>query len=368
MTKVISEKIKGIAILLMIAHHLFLVILPDTILIPAVPYLGFLVEDIVAVIGKICVGLFAFISGYGLYVSNKGKPEFMPQLKRILQFYEYYWIAVLITVASYVFFIQPGVPLNKWMVFRSFLGFDNTLNGAWWYVSPYLLFLIALPFTHYFLRDRTIPIVIVSMGIYLMSPGSFFLFGMSFVGNFKYLSKIYGIDCVTILLYLQLIFLSGYIFAKHDFLQKISRQINRISDSYKSIALIIFLTIICFLRYYASDIYLIIRPDWKYIISNNPLQKSVSAHYLDFLFIPLFIIIFNNLLHERKGLLNFFGYHSANMWLLHGTILIFAAPILNIIRWTPAVYAVVVGLSALYSLFIYKAVSLLKIHILKKTA
>ena len=69
MTKTISEKIKGIAILLMIAHHLFMVgsgknFIPLNSWIP--------VELFFSVTGKICVGLFAFVSGYGLFLANGG--------------------------------------------------------------------------------------------------------------------------------------------------------------------------------------------------------------------------------------------------------------------------------------------------------
>ncbi|WP_222422519.1 acyltransferase family protein, partial [Yersinia rohdei] len=73
-TKKETNYIKGIAIILMLMHHLFA--FPDRIphdanIINSLPFIGANVDNYLANFGKICVAIFLFISGYGFAFKNK---------------------------------------------------------------------------------------------------------------------------------------------------------------------------------------------------------------------------------------------------------------------------------------------------------
>ena len=68
--------IKGIAIVMMFTHHFFgfLQWINDANMYHGITINGIIVEQEIAFICKICVGLFAFTSGYAMFV-NKNRYE-----------------------------------------------------------------------------------------------------------------------------------------------------------------------------------------------------------------------------------------------------------------------------------------------------
>ena len=76
LTKEDAKKIKGIAIILMLMYHLFY--FKDRIYGGGVISIisNSLVENI-GKFGNICVPIFFFLSGYGLYINSKGDLSFL---------------------------------------------------------------------------------------------------------------------------------------------------------------------------------------------------------------------------------------------------------------------------------------------------
>lgn len=72
MTKNHTKMLYGLAILLMLYHHLFCAGRLDT---EYLSVLGPVLEEKLDWFCKICVAIYAFISGYGLCVSTPGKNE-----------------------------------------------------------------------------------------------------------------------------------------------------------------------------------------------------------------------------------------------------------------------------------------------------
>ena len=98
-----SNVIKGVAIIMMMWHHCFLSGRSDSYIISFWPFFK---EQVVAMAGffKICVSLFAFVSGYGLYQSfNKNYSN-----KKIVGGYEF----------------------SKWILFR----YVRSFSGYWFIV------------------------------------------------------------------------------------------------------------------------------------------------------------------------------------------------------------------------------------------
>ena len=145
--------LQGVAIMLMVFHHLFA--FPERIHVPYTMVLDFSFfhfETILSYFGRICIGMFAFISGYGMAKVATVKLQYKNPvihgykliLHQLLKFYLRFWIVFSVFVP--IGFIL-GVYQFEWAVFlKSLIGINTTYNGEWWYILDYLKFLLLFPF------------------------------------------------------------------------------------------------------------------------------------------------------------------------------------------------------------------------------
>lgn len=87
LTKDKSDILKGIAAILMLAHHLFG--FPGWV-IEANSYTGIIntnlrAEEIIGSFGNICVGMFAFLSGYAIYMKRDSYGRTKERVKKIVK-------------------------------------------------------------------------------------------------------------------------------------------------------------------------------------------------------------------------------------------------------------------------------------------
>ena len=149
-----SLLIKGIAILLMLLHHLFFVRngLYDDIHLFGDHYL----VHSIGVFGKLCVALFVFLSGYGLTVSQKGiinlKSFYTHRFKKLFLNYWFIWL-IFVPIGVFVFkrtfadvygtHILPKAFLDFWGVLFSF-GYKG-YNPTWWFYSCIITLYVLFP-------------------------------------------------------------------------------------------------------------------------------------------------------------------------------------------------------------------------------
>ena len=141
---------KGIAILAMLCHHLY-AFPPDGV----EPYTGVL--HWFGVLGKVCVALFLFCSGYGL-AANYKPISFKEDLKfigrRLVKFYLNYWVIFLIFVPITIFcFHRPlsaaygeHVNIYKRLIY-DILGVQGTYSYiiTWWFNKLIIILYILFP-------------------------------------------------------------------------------------------------------------------------------------------------------------------------------------------------------------------------------
>lgn len=161
---------KGIAILLLLWHHLFLLYPENEILFsPLFLVNGTPIESVFSRLSKVCVAIFLFLSGFGLYKSwiktfsiitqgSNNKPKIHEQFKfvknRLLKLLFGFWFIYIIFVPLSIWF---GTPF--WEVYNynplfgiiDFLGLANlfstpTMNRTWWFMSTIIVFYILFPF------------------------------------------------------------------------------------------------------------------------------------------------------------------------------------------------------------------------------
>ncbi len=158
MTKQNSKALQGIAILLMFFHHFFLnagIYTDDKFLTDN--FLKFPeVTEHMAWTARCCVGLFAFLSGYGLcriFCKKKNIGEcFRESLIRILKLYGSLLLVILVGVV--LIRLLMGEPVYWSALPKNLLAYDPSWNGSWWYVLEYVWMLLLAPVFWYLLQGR----------------------------------------------------------------------------------------------------------------------------------------------------------------------------------------------------------------------
>ena len=147
LTKQDTQIAKGMAILGMVMLHLFCRLddLPYTPLIwcggtPLVYYLG--------LFGDLCVPVYCFCSGYAHYLmADSQKSKYPKRLHgKAIRFLCNYWIVVVLFSVLGLFFGQAETVPGSWLKFAgNMLVVGMSYNGAWWFVSTYLILLMLSP-------------------------------------------------------------------------------------------------------------------------------------------------------------------------------------------------------------------------------
>ena len=206
--------IQSIAVMLMVFHHLFGFperINSDYIIISDFSFLH--IGTILSYFGRICIGIFAFNSGYGMYkklnsftyssyfdVLKKGYGCTLRQLKN---FYIRYWIVFITFIPIGILFGKYKFNLTEFIL--SLIGFVSPYNSEWWYIKCYCIFMLILPVLYlidYFLNKKVHYIVTSTIYVMLFVLFTVFYDKLLFIENFAvYPCFLSGMACVSLNLF-----------------------------------------------------------------------------------------------------------------------------------------------------------------------
>lgn len=131
--------LKGLAVLLMIMHH---VLISDYYDDPSVLRESKFLFDRyrLIVLGKVCVGLFMFVTAYGYSLKNNRSWHY--SFSHIKQLLVRYWaLLVVFIILGVIAGNQPNVEI----VLLNMLGLSSTYSCANWYVYFYIYAMLILP-------------------------------------------------------------------------------------------------------------------------------------------------------------------------------------------------------------------------------
>lgn len=286
--------IKGIAVILMFIHHLFA--FPDRIhydYISLTSISGRQIEFIIGVFGKICVGIFLFLSGFGMYKQyykneNNIKEIIFNKLKNLYMNY----------LLIFIIFVPMGFLLfNRHFLLSEFIGnivgYSSSYNKEWWFFIVYVLLIITFPLFVKIIKNNFIceilKIMFIATIVRTVMPaavkGSVLL---------EFSKTVFYKELYLMLQWLPC-FLMGVVFAK----LKLFPRLKELFVANKLDNILVHMIIII------GTIYM------RY--------KSKNVIYFDYLLAPVFIFSIINAIRMLRlnNVFFYIGKHSTNMWLVH---------------------------------------------------
>ena len=209
LSREITNKIKGIAIVLMVMTHLFgLFTINSSYLFIPLFNTGKTLEEVIGKSADICVYLFAFISGYGLcrsYNDKRPKELFFLTINKLIRFLLCYWLVILVIFLPF-YAVYQGTNFQFIELVKTLFGHHGFFSYGW-YVYFYIFLLITLPFVSELLNKNKWLSLVISY-----TP----LFVIYFILN-RLQDKIPYYANLCVLLFAYITSLVGYTFAKHNF-------------------------------------------------------------------------------------------------------------------------------------------------------
>lgn len=314
--KMDAKVVKGIAIFLMLAHHVWAfptrTPIAYPIIAPIIPiaFNGREFFQAIGSFGKLCVGLYLFLGGYAYYKQYTGEQKYFLE-KRIKNLYLKFWRIFFIFIPIAFLFFREQIPYaqeelyNRYEQFKlntfilNLLGLSCSYNSEWWFLPTYVMALLFGTVYICWLNQKK-----------NKNPYTEFLEVVFVIIFFcEVIPAFVSIDCFSSLkddfLFQQFmmwdyyigIFFMGILVARHnwavavmDYIKKRYHALGQIFISFVGILIIFYM------------------------------RSFHFAGYMDMIYAPLFSIFALLILKLLKPLycfFSFFGKHSANMWFIH---------------------------------------------------
>lgn len=308
-----TKYIKGIALLLMFASHLFT--FPEWIVdgneFVSIPFRSNSIAYFVGKFGGICVGIFMFLTGYGMFYSYQKGNCVSISIKRIIKFLSKYWI-LLFTFFLPIELLTGRTYYNPEKWFQELFGVYTSIVNFAWYVRFYVLAMLTLPILIHFLKGKSynsllfsiVPFQIISLILRFLSTKITFHNAEAITAEyFRYISLV----------------LIGYCFAKFELFNKFDKLLSKYhTNTFWVCILGVFVTFVARVKLFS--------------------RTNLYMPEMDILCVPLFLFFTAKLLStiKFKPILNgleIIGNNSLNLWFLQ-SIFFFETEMLQwIIYW-----------------------------------
>lgn len=287
-----SNQLKAIAILMMLCLHLFnknyIGLFQPLIFIGNQP-----LSYYISLFSDVCVPVFCFISGYGLYYKfQKSETNYNKEnTKRIKKLYVNYWVILFLFAVLLGFLLnKEGYPSTVVTFLLNLTALDSTYNGAWWFFFTYVL--LVLSSSGLFYCVNKIPTQVLLSGGILFYVVTFYfrvyqpnLFDNELLNWLQRQLCLYGTSLLP--------FMIGSIALKEKWNTKITQIFNQFR--YKNLLAI-------------SGIVAL-------VVIHGIVPNFIIAPFLAVPFLFLFVQIKLPVLINKT--LDYLAHHATNMWLIH---------------------------------------------------
>lgn len=338
-----TKAIQGMAILFMLALHLFCrrddLPYTATLYIKDIPILYYL-----GLWGDQCVALFCFCAGYAAYLQqeqHEKKTYISYSIKRVTKLLLNYWIVVLLfSLIGLLVGKSDSIPGSFLNFLGNFFLLSNSYNGAWWFLLIYVLLVALSPLLYRIIKKQNGVIVLGGISIiyffsYLIRFGILVVPDMGVIFNWLIRQSVLLGTAVL-----------PYVFGMLFYKKTIVSKIRKLGGCFPNFTIIV-LTIIAF----------------GVCIVTHGIEESL-------ILAPIYAVITVCVVSLWKGkviiLLKNIGEHSTNIWLIHmfyylvlfdGFIFVFRYPILIYIM----MFGLCMGSSFIVKLILERIVSHIKV-------
>ena len=307
-TKNETQIIKGVAIVLMLMHHLFL--FDECIYHGGVktlfPMINHSLPHYFGSFGKICVSLYFFLGGYGLYeVSKKKKIDVLSRIKKL--YIEYWKVFLIFVPIGFIFFSNQPIYTEAEYISRIFsnfnieefiknlIGVSSSYNGVWWFFKSYIIALVSFPFIKKIINKKK-----NSTNLFICLATSIIITNvLPAIGEIKELGYLNGNPLYNLFFIQAGVYTSsfwlGMIMSEGDLLNKLNKKLKELN-----------------LFSFTKDLFVIM------IITF--FRTRVYGESFDLILVPFFILFSLDFILRFKSItaiFKLFGKHSTNMWLTH---------------------------------------------------
>ena len=315
MTKETTQKIKGVAILIMIFHHF-------------VVY-GYGVEfsTLVSLLGhqaKICVAIYAVLSGYGYFFSKEKSIQY--GLKKSWGLLQEYWISLFTIFVPCALLGGGWIPTGKEVVINLFALGPN-LNWNAWYVHFFIFCMLVMPFVSKVFRFSAAINIGLAIGVPFVLEAAIH----ELIPNYQEITMMQVLfNCM---LYFG-VFLAGYLMAKYDVISKVK-------------------------VHWAVGVLMMAAA-----IALRILLRHVNTFgfNMDVVYAPIFVLgaaaFFAGVKSKWIGIFSSLGKYSTGMWFIHAIFFAtytkdYFQPIMTAVIWPPLMFVWLVVMS-LGLAFVYR--------------
>ncbi|MCD9547950.1 acyltransferase family protein [Photobacterium carnosum] len=172
MTKSQSLELKGIAILFMFLLHLLNTYQYQNIYEPFILINNTPLTFYISLYADICVAMFLFISGYGVfYKYTKNTSNIIGYIKSLLPGIKGLMINYCIILVIFclilgpLFGYQTRYPGSIEKLLLNITAIDTSYSGAWWFLTTYLLLVFTSSLLFKFINNRNIFLVLSLLAI-----------------------------------------------------------------------------------------------------------------------------------------------------------------------------------------------------------
>lgn len=300
-----TKILKGLAILFMVAYHVFATPSLFNKYISIFNIGRFQIEYLIGEFGHTCVSIFLFLSGYGIYKSSLNVNFSYKRIAlRILKFIINYWIIFTLFIPLGFLFFNT-YKFNIVELINNFIPINTTYVGEWWFVTLYIQLLLIFPIVKKIIDSKSyITTIFIILGLYVLSFCMFLL--TRIVPNYSHLMNYVVYEDLFVIFMDQIHFCLGCLFAKSDMFKRVNTMFKKYNAD--NIGVYVFIAISIFII--RSVMFLF----FEYTL------KFGSSDWFDFIYIPIFIYVMSVLLYSNntlKKLMLFLGKHSTNIWLIH---------------------------------------------------
>lgn len=293
MTKEETLQLKGIAILMMLFLHLF----NTTANVEQChTFINFWNgKPLVLALSRVaafCVPIYIFLSGYGLAITYKKNRGIMHSWNRIFNLYVNYWIVFLLFIPLACLIKPKNYPGSLMEFIGNFVALDCSYNREWWFFLPYVLLVISSKYIFRLLHKLDVKATIITITIVCILYFTANTAGKQFR---PYILQYQPLQIILWYITLSFTFICGALFARYN-----------IFEYYRSY----------FSRYYPLKRNLLLTGS---LLTLCILRMMLGPSILNPLFVIPFLICYICMKRSRRicGILEFWGSHSTNLWLIH---------------------------------------------------